>query len=471
MSAMRKAPATPTLAPRDWLLVEASRRAEERSGELVVDDPATLRAAAVSDDPALQLVERARRRPGGLKLQQAVDRALAWLRGAVVAACLLGVLAGAATAAGLAQADGTIALSWTLLVLLLVPSLMLLLWLVLSLGVAGIGRDGAAAGLIGRLGWQLSFWLQSPRCDDGGSQPLTSALKEFGRNSAAVPMALATHGFWSGFFVGAIGALGLRFLALRYDFSWETTLLAGDTLAGWIAALGALPALLPGIEAPTIDQARAVLEGRSGVGERRLWAGYLLGCLLLYGLLPRLVLAAGFLWRWRTLRLPLNTALPGHRAVLDALGRGEARSLGPLGPAPPRFAARARAANDRRGGSAAPVALALELDTPPARRARLAADAEWLGSADDRDQRHRILKHLVQLRPRPAEIIALCSMARTPDRGTGAWLAKLDAIAPVRIRLVETAALLARGGEPGSRLEDWTRLAAQFGLAAPEQAD
>ena len=65
----------------------------------------------------------------------------------------------------------------------------------------------------------------------------------------------------------------------------------------------------------------------------------------------------------------------------------------------------------------------------------------------------------------------LCSMARTPDRGAGAWLAELDSISPVAIRLVEAAAARERGDDLDARAADWARLAEDYGLDAPERDD
>ncbi len=54
---------------------------------------------------------------------------------------------------------------------------------------------------------------------------------------------------------------------------------------------------------------------------RQAWAGWLVGVLLVYGLLPRLGLALLCLWRWRrgraTLRLDLN--LPGYAQLRERL--------------------------------------------------------------------------------------------------------------------------------------------------------
>lgn len=454
------------LSPADWLLAETTRRIEEELGEFIVDDPATLHAAAAASDPARKIVERAGRRSGGLRLRRSVERSLATMRWTVAGLALLGLLAGAAAAAGVETGRGTIALSYALLVLVVLPSLMLLLWCVVSLAT----RRGAASGLIGRAGWRLALALRSRTALTPERHPLGLALAEFGRLRGSVLMALATHAFWTAFMVGAIVWLWLRFLGLRYDFSWETTLLAGDALASWIAAIGTVPQLLPGVEAPSLAQAQAVLEGHSGPGERTLWARYLLGTLLVYGLAPRLLLTGLFAWRWRRIQLELDLGRPGYRALAAALDSADARTLGRRGTVPPESVAR-RERPRAVPGSGPAVAIGLELETSPVRQPRLAPGAEWLGSATDRASREAVRAALDGFRPRPSELIVLCSMARTPDRGSGTWLAELDTIVPVQIRLVETDSLRARDGDVEARLDDWNLLAARFGLAAPEPVD
>ncbi len=454
------------LSPADWLLAESTRRLEEKVGEFVLDDPATLHAAAAESELPRYIVERARRRPGGLRLQRAIQRSLTSLRWLIVALALLGLLAGAAAAGSIAASSGTIALSHALLVLLAVPSLLLLAWLVASL----VLRRGTASGLIGRLGWKLALALPTRAALGPERHPLGLALAEFGRLRGALLMALATHLFWSTFFVGAIGGLWLRFLGLRYDFSWETTLLAGDSLATWITAIGTLPQLLPGVEAPTLAQAQAVLAGQSDPGERTLWARYLLGVLLVYGLMPRLLLTSLFAWRWRRVRLPLDLRRAGYLAVAQALQDSDSRRLGRRGTTPPDTAIR-RKHPSASPGTGPPIAIGFELETAAPRQPRLATGAEWLGSVADRADRAVVRAALERQRPRPRELIVLCSMARTPDRGSGAWLAELDAIAPVQIRLVETERLRAHGGDVATRAADWAAMAARFGLAAPEHSD
>jgi hypothetical protein len=83
-----------------------------------------------------------------------------------------------------------------------------------------------------------------------------------------------------------------------------------------------------------------------------------------------------------------------------------------------------------------------------------------LGRADDRHQRRELLAGLARLDPAPARIVALCSLNRTPDRGTAHFLCELADLAPVEIRLVGR-------NSDRQRVADWRRLAERFGLPEP----
>lgn len=440
------------LAVRDWLLAETVRRLEEAADGPSLDDPATARAARTAADPATRLVVRARALDIGADVDAAIDRlhgAARWLTAALAG---LGLLAGAGASAGMRGGDSTLALSYALFVLLGLPTVLLLLWAGVTLAA---GRRRTAPGLPGRIAWRALAGLPHLAGRDATRSALAGAVAELGRRRAHPLAATVTHAFWSAFHVGAVIWLMLLFLGLRFDFTWETTILSGDWLADAIGLLGALPALLPGVEAPDAGQIRAVLEQRSGAGDRRLWAGFLVGCLVVYGILPRLALALAYAWRWRRMRLPLDLSRPGYLRLLPVLSApSEAgESVGPPPPEPDR-----PTAPRARGGSGAPILIGVELDDdawPPA-----PTDCRVLGRADDRQQRRELLRALARLEPAPARIVALCSLNRTPDRGTGRFLSELARLAPTEIRMTGRA-------QGDHRLADWTRLARHFGLPDP----
>jgi len=455
----------PQLSPRNWLQCEALRRVEDADGGPSLDDPATRRAARSDGPLAERIALRARLHPEGRRMAGPIGRALAGVRFGLIALALLGGLLGAAAARALLGSDDVVQLSWALLTLLALPTLMLGLWLLVWLW-----PRSEAGGLPGRAVWLAAAGLARRFDTSARGRALAGALAEYGRSGGRRLASAATHLFWAGYLAGALGFLAAAFVGLRFDFAWGSTLLGPDLLAPVIEALGRIAALWPGIEAPSRAAIAALLIDRSPAEDRTLWAGVLLALLALLGLLPRLLLAIAFLLAHRRHALALDRSRPGYVALAGVLQTAPAASTGRVGSAPPeRLGQRARPRAEAGSGPA--VAVGVELETPPAEQAERAPDAEWLGHADDRASKRALLDALAARRPRPRAVIALCSMLRTPDRGTGSWLAELDAIAPVELRLIERPQWAARGGDARARAADWARLAADYELDPPEVDD
>lgn len=461
IAGMRVAANDSGLAPHDWLLAETTRRIDESSGEFRLEDPATAKAAARPGSPAARIVERAGQLPGADRLAEDIAHSLDAARWLTLLLMTLGLLSGVAAASGVQTGASTIALSYAVLALLGIPLLLLLVWAVLSVR---LGR-AEAAGLPGRILWWLMLLFTRRFGLGPARRHLAAALAELGRLRGRTLMALATHAFWSMFFVGCIGWMWLRFLGLRFDFSWETTLLTGPWLEDLIIAIGWLPSWLFGLSQPGPEQVRDVLSGHSAPGDRALWAGYLIGVLGLYGLAPRALLALWFLARWRRARLPLDLSRSGYLRLLPVLG-GASRSLGPRGRTAPGRSP-ARKARSTPPGSGQAVLVGVELDLDDTRWPPEMPGCRVLGRADNRRQRREILEALDLLEPRPEKIVALCSLARSPDRGILAWLAELAEFAPVEIRLTDSQRLADLGVDPDARLSDWLDSARRHALPRP----
>lgn len=458
------------LVPEDWLLAETTRRREEAAGDFQLDESATRTAAVEPGSTEERIVRRAGRLPGAQETSAEIRQFLGAARWMILLLMLLGLLAGATATSGIETGGNTIALSNAVLVLLGVPLMLLLLWSILNLSP----KRESAPGLPGRIIWWLLLVLSRRFGMAARRRHLAGALAELGRKQGRTLMALATHAFWTMFFIGCIGWLWLRFLGLRFDFSWETTLLSGPWLENLILAIGWLPAWLFGLSLPDPDQVQEALAGRSGPGDRSLWAGYLIGALTVYGLLPRLLLGAWFLFSWRRSRIPLDLGRPGYLRLLPALS-GPSRATGRRGKPPPDPGAvqsqRAFEPVQTSPGAGDAVLVGVELDRD---------DADWppeipgcrvLGRADDRRQRREILQSLALLDPRPEKIVALCSLARSPDRGTLAFLAELAGFAPLEVRLADAERLEKLQIDPAQRLADWQGAARQAGLASPIAVD
>ncbi len=456
---MKRGQASTGLAPHDWLLAEATRRSEESAGEFRLDDPATQSAAAGPGSTEARIVQRARWLPGAEEASADIAQLLGATRWMTLLLMLLGLLAGAAATSGIQTGATTIALSYAVLALLGVPLALLLVWAVLNLRPG----DNGTPGLPGRVLWWLMTMFSRRLGLAARRRHLAGALTELGRKRGRMLMALATHAFWTMFFIGCIGWMWLRFLGLRFDFSWETTLLSGPWLQDLIIAIGWLPAWLFGLSLPGPEQVQQVLAGRSSPADRSLWAGYLIGVLALYGLLPRALLALWYLQRWRRARLALDLARPGYLRLLPALS-GPSAATGPRGKPPPELPLVRRRGPPAAAGSGSPVLIGVELDTDETRWPPKISGCRVLGRADNRRQRSQIQQALAMLDDRPEKIVALCSLARTPDRGTMTWLGELAEIAPVEIRLADADRLPGLGIDAGQRSRDWRRLAQRFGL-------
>src|SRR5690606_25800243 len=110
--------------------------------------------------------------------------------------------------------------------------------------------------------------------------------------------------------LGVLALLATR----RYGFVWETTILPADTFVALSAALGALPGSL-GFPVP--DAATVMASGDAPMlaeAGRRAWAGWLVGAMVAYGVLPRLALAllCFGLWRRGAARIRLDPSHAGY---------------------------------------------------------------------------------------------------------------------------------------------------------------
>ncbi len=443
----------PSLSRVDRLwLTEAVRLREEHAGPL--DDEEANRQARAGGGDLSTLIER---RALWLARRDGLLEALRhWRQGARLGAVALAVLA-IFTGAGLAFAalgDGQrpVNVFWALGSLLGLNLLTLLGWL---LGLALAGDSGGALG-------RLWLWLSEKLARDARAAQLAPALpvllqrQRLGRWL----LGLGVHGLW----LLAMACALLMLLALlatrRYGFVWETTILGESAFVGLTQALGALPALL-GFGVPDVEQIRAsgTLAGDLE-SARRQWAGWLVGVVLVYGLLPRLLLAALCLWRWRRGRaaLAIDLEQPSYRLLRERLQPPSER-LGIRDAAPAQLHAPSAGAQLEAGAGAVLVAIELDGSRPwPPPLPKGVADA---GVLDDREGRRRLLDQLTRFPP--ARLAIACDPRRSPDRGTLALLGELSrCAAATRVWLLQAPA-----GEAldSARLDDWHQALDALGLA------
>ncbi|UVL99406.1 DUF2868 domain-containing protein [Pseudomonas atacamensis] len=431
-----------------WLS-ETIRLREEHAGPLDDLEANRLARAAGGDLPS-----RIARRALWLAERDGLTAALKhWLQGARLALVLLmifAVLSGAGLAfAALGQTPVNV--FWALGSLLGINLILLLSW---ALGLIFAGEHGATLG-------RLWLWLSEKFARDAKAAQLAPALLLLLRRKKLNRWALGTlvNGLWLLAMLSALILLLTLMATRRYGFVWETTILGADTFIHVTQALGYLPALL-GFNVPTEEMIRASGDGALDIeSARQAWATWLVGVLVVYGVLPRLLLALFCLWRWNSgkavLRLDLN--LPGYAQLRERLMPTSER-LGVNDPEPAQLHRIESNVGERASEGA--LLVAIELDEqrpwPPA----LPKNVSNVGILDSRESRHKLLEQLSRFPP--ARLAIACDPRRSPDRGSLALIAELARNAgATRIWLLQ-----APPGEAldGQRLGDWHAALQQLDL-------
>ena len=459
---------TPPTPLASAVVLDAVQRIEA-DGPL--DDAAALRQAfATQPTRAAQVAERGwlLGQRLGLPAELARWRHLGWW--VVVALALAMAFSGLGMARAVLGEGRSINAVAAFVSLLGLHALMLLIWL-LGLVLA----PGRWAGpLLGR----LALWLTARLPLERGPHALTllqsfSAVLQrqglLGWLTGAI-----SHGIWTLAFVITLAVLAFGFAFHAYTLSWETTILSAGFFQRFVQITGALPALLgfPVPDAAAVQGAGNPLASEVGLRpwheavSQRDWAWWLMGCVVAYGLLPRALLAALCLWRWRagTQRLvPLDMADPYVRRIvarLDALEpppqvidpeRPGAAPAAPVRPSAPPGAP----------GSLAIVGYELPPETAwpvPGLPAGTLAPERIAGSAAERQS---VLARLAQARPE--SLLLVLHAPASPDRGTARFLR--EAVAPAG-----RSALLLLGEGGAARWRQWLDSEGFGGLVAVESA-
>ncbi|MHC8353524.1 DUF2868 domain-containing protein [Pseudomonas sp. RT4P38] len=424
-----------------WL-TETVRLREEHAGPL--DD---LEANRLARSAGGDLPTRIARRALWLAERDGLTSALKhWLQGARLALLVLAVLA-IASGAGLAFAalgngQTPVNVFWALGSLLGLNLILLLSW---ALGLVFAGEHGATLG-------RLWLWLSDKFARDAKAAQLAPALLLLLQRKKLNLWAIGVlvNGLWLLAMLSALVILLMLMATRRYGFVWETTLLSGDTFVVMTQALGALPAVL-GFNVPTVEMIRASGDAALNIeSARQAWATWLVGVLVVYGVLPRLLLALFCLWRWKTgqavLHLDLN--LPGYAQLRERLMPTSER-LGISDAAPEQLNRIENGVSDLPSDGALLVAIELDDQRPwPPPLPKTVSNA---GILDSRESRHKLLEQLSRFPP--ARLAIACDPRRSPDRGSLALIAELARNASAtRVWLLQAPQGEALDAE---RLGDW----------------
>ncbi|HRL21785.1 MAG TPA: DUF2868 domain-containing protein [Alcaligenes sp.] len=397
-------------------LIEAIRLRETMWGP--IEDLAESRRARAAGGPFAQRIWL---RAAALARRDGLQQAwMQWWQGArwlLVLMAIFALLAGAGAAAG-ALGDGTRPVNVLLALgaLLGLHVLTLFFWL-FSLAWAGKGVGGGS--------WAGDAWLWLSRRmvkGEGSLVPQAFVAVLARRRSQPWLLGMISHGLWILALLAALCTLLALLASRRYQFNWETTLLSPDAFVWLTERIGALPSYLgfsmPDAQTIRISDGLHVLDAQA----QAQWSGWLLGALVVYGLVPRVLALAWSIWRWvrYSAGLQLDDSLPGLAELRPRLMPASE----PTGV--DRLAAPDTVAHIQEGPESVLLVdavcvvgleLAPERAWPPS---FMQADMQDLGRVDSRAERLAVLGRLQQAAP--SQLLMVCDAGQTPDRGMVATL-------------------------------------------------
>lgn len=400
-----------------------------------------------------------RARTASLKQQEPVRDALRYAphlyhRLLVGGGLLLAVLGIISTSSLLTQADNTLNIFWLLGALLGFNAVSLLLWLLFAVNA---GRSNG--GIIAPLLHQVMLWLTPRRAT--GYRPTASRTwfaAQLNPRFHHWHLSRLTHVAWCCYLVGSILGLLLLFATRQFNFIWESTLLSAEAfirLSQWLATP------LQWLGMPTPSEADIVHSGSSKAAAyssdlRQQWALFLLGCLGIYGLLPRVVAASAcFALEYRgRKRWALDLSLPYYRRLHEQYRPSTSQSIiiDPDSEAAPSQQAAAAIAERPVPSNAYWLGLELHPQLPwPGRDS-----AAYLGEVTDRQSLQALGAQVGELEV-PVAIAVEASKA--PDRGLQRNLREL--LAHCRQPWL---ALIDTGEVSESKWQNWLTVARKLGF-------
>jgi hypothetical protein len=310
--------------------------------------------------------------------------------------------------------DGTqpVNIVWALLSLLGLNFLSLIIWCVTLLSPTASG---------GRLA-QLWPWLtrKIARGPDIGlaAQAWWSVWHQ--ARATRWLFSTGTHLIWMIFLLTASAATLFALSTRQYDFVWETTVLSSEVFVKGVGGLAVIPQWL-GFPVPDPELVRAsdsIMQNSADV-TRRLWSGWLLGCLMLYGVLPRLILwlMSTCIVLKRRAHIKPDLTSPYYVAVLNRMHSITLHSAD-TPPSASIFKIDAKKSlYSSNTFHTQYLLIAIEPDPqdiwPPK---GIGSIVTCVGPIDSRESRHQVLGAIAQARPE--NLVLVCDARHSPDRGT-----------------------------------------------------
>jgi len=398
-----------------WLC-EALRLKETQWGQL--DDRAASLRAAREPTAARQIAERANLlgETSGVSLALGRVQSGLWVA-LIVLVGIAGLVGSSAAWAALGNGLQPVNVVSALFVLLGANLFSLTVWL-LSL-ILGVGSGGWLA-----LGWQ---WLVRKLATGPEVALAGQAWWSIWQQAGGLRWVLSsvTHACWLVASLTMLVVLSFTLSIRHFSFAWETTLLSADSFIAFTQIFGAVPQWF-GFAIPDSETVRASGHLSSNSAQAQaLWASWLMGALLCYGLIPRALLFITSLLMvaraWPRTQPQLKS--PYYQALLAKM---QSPALSPEGPPPP--ADKPRYPRPDKVVNSATYAMIsgieLEGEWPPV---GLGSAIVHTAMVDSRDTRNTALSQVAQLNPR--RLVIACDARHTPDRGTLRLIAELSSYA------------------------------------------
>lgn len=447
------------------VLLEQVRHLEESDS---ISDKSEDTFKPATSDFETNLLSRARHLIGDHRLSETLERTPKLIRMTLSAACLVAIILGAIAALSAVSTSGTINIYWLLLVLVGFNWLSIALW-TLGMTVKASQLTGGILPRISTWGAQLINRQQSAQASSGAAWLRCHFAGKVGRWRYSQ----LTQQLWLLYLGAGLLALLLALMAKQFDFFWGTTLLTDSNFTALTRTLG-YPLQAIGLDTPS-DQ--MVLETRIGSGapltaeHRSHWAQLLLGTLLLWGLLPRLLLwtLSSLMLRLSRNAFSLDYYLPYYVQLRQVLkpDHGPGEIVDP-DTAPSKTASDSTLTAERSDAVALAgipeSALWVAIELKPSSRWPTRSQAAPPGTLEviDRQSLEQATQHIEE--HRTSSLAIAVSGDRAPDRGLERTIMALaDAVGNVWLTLLrnEDEKLIAN-----ERLEAWFRLAQRCGIPA-----
>lgn len=385
------------------------------------DDSKARRLAQHELSPLSKVVRRAQTLSESSGLIQSIDKlsTAGWL--AFLALLGLAIFSGATMGfASLGHSAQPVNIVTAFFILLGLNSLSLIVWCVTMLS------PHATGGLLVQLWPKLTLFFAR-----GPNMALAiQAWWSLWRQAQATRwlFSASTHLLWVTILTGAAGAMLFALSTRQYDFVWETTVLSSDVFVKWAGWLAVIPQWL-GFSVPDeqlIGASSSILQNNAE-SARRLWSGWLFGCLVTYGILPRVVLTviSALIVFISRARIRPNLSDPYYVSVLNRIPNPDQISDG-LAPDPSVFSVRTGTGqNVSNTGHTEHILIAIEPDpSDPWPPDGIGNAVTCIGPIDSRESRHHAQAMVTQTRP--INLVLVCDARHSPDRGTLRLLGELS---------------------------------------------